>query len=105
MRPKSVPELRGMPTIPRDRERPYSPESYAAQYGIDLEEAEHLVDNSISHPQIHRQIIAMLQSDADLKERALFLSEEDEPTDDEKSQADRLLKRAGLQPIYGGLKA
>ncbi len=99
MRPKSVPEMRGMPPIDRDRDRPFSPKSYAAQYGITVEDAEDLLAECQSHPQMHRKILALFLSDPDLKRRALMLEETSEMTAEEREGADRLLKRLGLAPL------
>lgn len=100
-RPRSIPEMRGMPPIPRDRERPYTPESYAAQYGITVEDAEELVEAYTNHRAIERAIVRMFKAEPSLKDRALFLSADDKPTDEEKRIADRLLRTLGLEPIYG----
>lgn len=99
--PRSVCEMRGMPAIDRDRERPFSPASYAAQYGITIEDAQDLVASSNSHPQIHRQILAMFKADRELKERALMLGDRRAMTDDEKRVANTLLARLGLSSLPG----
>ncbi len=100
--PKTIQEMRGMIPAPADRERPYSAASYAAQYGITVEDAQDLIEAWSTHKQIERQIVAMFRADPELKARALMLDAEDEPSDDAKLIADRLLSRLGMQPLYGG---
>lgn len=98
-RPLSIPELRGMPPIPRDREQPYSAESYAAQYGITVRGAQDLLERSTSHQQIHRQILAMFQNDPALKRRALML-ETTQPLSQEEEHRYRRILAGGL-PVKG----
>lgn len=69
----SIPELRGMKPIPNERIKPYSAESYSAQYGITLEEAEVLIESHATHREIERRIYAMFVADPALKHRALFI--------------------------------
>lgn len=74
-RPKSIQEWRGIKPPPPDREKKYSAESYAAQYGITVEDAESLREECSSHPEIERRILAMFRSDPALKRRAMMLDE------------------------------
>ncbi len=79
-RPRNIPEMRGVSMRPesreaeRDRERPYTAESYAAQYGITIETAREMMERSTSHRQIVRQITTLFTSDPDLRRQALFPS-------------------------------
>ncbi len=75
-RPKTIPELRGFSTVPRERTRAYYPASYCVQYGIPLELAEELVEyhgcaGNDSHAEIERDIVSRFARDPELKRRAL----------------------------------
>ena len=91
-RPKTIPELRGMPAVPAERERRYSPESYAAQYGIAVDDARELIARSDSHPQIVRQILSRIAASPELKRRALMLDDASPLTEEEEQFALRALK-------------
>jgi hypothetical protein len=103
-RPKTVPEIRGMDMSAearereRVRERPYSAASYAAQYGITVEDAEDLRDRYPNHHQIVRAITAMLAADPDLKRRALMLEGTVELTEEEQRFAGRANQHLGPKP-------
>lgn len=100
-RVKNIPEWRGMIEIPDDRERPYSKESYAAQYGITVEDAREFLEQCETHTQVERMIFALYKSDPELKRRAMLMDEDErEPTDEEKRIANRLLRQLGLDPLY-----
>lgn len=71
-RPKTIQEIRGMRAPEKDREKPYSAASYAAQYGITIDDAEELLARSNTHEQVHRQIMAMYTNDPELKRRAMM---------------------------------
>jgi predicted HNH restriction endonuclease len=98
-RPRTIPEMRGLPAIDRDRDHPFSAKSYAAQYGITVEDAEDILQRCNSHGQVHRQIVAMFKNDAVLKRRALMLDDERNMTGEEKKTAAALLKRLGLASL------
>jgi hypothetical protein len=79
-RPRGIPEHRGMPKDERPvDEKPYTADSYAAQYGISVEEAETFIADSgkqhgdvirrihrlyQEHPERRREAIQMLDSNA-----------------------------------------
>lgn len=90
-----------MPAIAGDRERPFSAESYAAQYGITVEDAAEMLETSqrSSHPQMHRQILAMFMADPDLKHRALMLTDAlpSFATPEEVADYERWMRDPGLQ--------
>lgn len=67
----SIPELRGFSPIPAGRTDKYSAASYAAQYGITVEEADELVGNYGSHPEIHGAILRMYSADPARRQRAI----------------------------------
>jgi hypothetical protein len=73
-RPLSVPEMRGMrPDDRPDSERPYSAASYAAQYGIGVEEAQDLMSPSANHGEVKRRIYRRFTSEPALRAQALML--------------------------------
>lgn len=92
---KSIPELRGMAPIPRDRVAPYSAESYAAQYGITVEDAEDILERCETHKQVERMILAMFKADPELKRRALALEETVDLTEEELRLAERARQYLG----------
>lgn len=79
-RPRNIPEMRGVSMRPesreaeRERDRPYTTESYTAQYGITIETAREIMDRSTTHRQIVRQITTLFSNDPELKRQALFLN-------------------------------
>ena len=85
-RPRPIPEIRGFtaPSRERDPDKKYSPASYAAQYGVPLEDAEGLVGKFHSHGEIVRAINQLFSADPDLKRAAL------DPLADEKRKAERI---------------
>lgn len=97
-KPKTIPEMRGMSMRPdarereANRERPYSPESYAAQYGITVEDAREIRERSANHRQIVRQINAMFIADPELKRRALMIEDAKPLTEEEERLYGRMLK-------------
>ena len=98
-RPKSIPELRGMPPVPRERQRSFSAESYTAQYGVTVEDGEDLREKhgKDAHAAIEREIHRMLAADADLKRRALML-DDFETTPEEEMEAMKLMRAWGVGP-------
>ena len=73
-RPRTIPEMRGLTKDERaDPEKPYSKESYAAQYGITVEDAEDLRIRYATHGEVKRAIYAMFSRDEGLRRRALML--------------------------------
>lgn len=76
----------------RDRERPYTAESYAAQYGVTIDAAREIRDRSTTHRQIVRQITALLTNDAELKREALFIQDKAVLSDKEERLYSRTLK-------------
>ena len=96
-----IPELRGMPPIPEDRERLYSAASYCAQYGIPLEDAQEIVEACTSHPQAERMILALFKAKADLKKKAMLLDGDGQDLSiEEKRTANRLLRDLGMDTLY-----
>lgn len=103
-RPKTIPEMRGMSMSvdarerERNRERPYSAESYAAQYGITVEDAAEIRERSTNHQQIVRQITAMFTNNSELKRRALMLESgaETKPLSKEEEERYRRLLKDGV---------
>jgi len=85
-----------MPAIEGNRERPFSAESYAAQYGITVEDAAEMLKTCASHPQMHRQILAMFMADSDLKHRALMLTDMLPVSAEEVADYERWMQRLGL---------
>lgn len=77
-RPKTIIELRGMTPSPSGRTKKYSKESYAAQYSITVEEAEELIGNHSSHPEVQRAIFRMYSENPALKDRAINWHKEEE---------------------------
>lgn len=92
---RSIPELRGMNAIPRDRMRPYSANSYAAQYGITTDDAQDMIDGCETHQQVERMILASFLADPDLKRRALMVEGTIELTEEELRLADRAKRYLG----------
>lgn len=75
-RPRTIPEMRGLTKDKRpDPEKPYSKESYAAQYGIAVEDAEGLRQQYRTHGEIKRAIYSMFSRDEGLRRRALMLDD------------------------------
>ena len=72
-RPRTIPEIRGFAAASKERDpaKKYSPASYAARYGIPLEDAEELVEQSHAHGDVERAINRVFSADPDLKRRAL----------------------------------
>ncbi len=70
-RPLTVPGIRGFSPIPRERKDAYSAASYSALYGINIEDAEELIDKLGSHEAIERAIYRMFSDDDTLKWRCL----------------------------------
>ena len=91
----SIPELRGMsPDRRPNGERPYSPESYAAQYGITVEDATDLIANGKSHGEVKRQIYRMFTNDPELRQKALEPANDELPMSaEEKDRYARLVHR------------
>ena len=100
-RPRPLWEIRGFtpPSKERDPAKKYSAASYAARYGIPLEDAEALVEQNPSHQDVERAINRVLSADPDLKRRALDpFAEERERTArirvrDEEAAARRIAER------------
>lgn len=86
-RPKAIPEFRGMPPEAQGRppDRPYSAASYSAQYGVTLNEAEHLIaryassDGKTGHLQIKAEVESLLTLDPDRLHKAMRGREVHEP--------------------------
>ena len=76
-RPKTIQQRRGMTPPPDDRTRPYSAESYAAQYGITVEDGAELREAFGTHGEIERAIFGMYRRSPDLRDRAVFAGEHD----------------------------
>jgi len=94
-RPKSVPEIRGMKPVPAERDRKYSAASYAAQYGVTVEDAKELVGSFADHTGVRGEIHRMLGEDEALRRRALLLDDPSgvTPGEEEVRDAYALLKR------------
>ena len=75
-RPKTMQEHRGIKTPPTDRTKPYSAASYAAQYGVKVEDAADLLERSGTHQQVERGIFALYKQNPRVKDRALFRAPE-----------------------------
>lgn len=96
-RPRTVPEIRGVGrahhTAEREPDKPYSAVSYAAQYGITIEDAEDLVRDhgKFGHAAIERQIHDMLRRDLELRRRALMLDDA-AVTEEDRAAADRIVQ-------------
>lgn len=89
----SIPEMRGMKPTPNDRTRKYSAASYAAQYGITVEDAEDLVNRCGDHRAVEQAIHRMLSLDPKLRRQALMLDGEVEMNEEEKARYERLAAR------------
>lgn len=75
------------PSKERDPARKYSSASYAARYGVPLEDAEELVARNATHQDIERDINRLFSADPDLKRRALNpLSEENAKIEEARSK-------------------
>ena len=70
--PKTIQGHRGIKPPPEDRTKPYSAESYSAQYGITVEDAKELRETHPTHPEIERAIFSMYRRDPGLRDRAIF---------------------------------
>lgn len=102
-RPRSIPELRGMKPIDRkryvgnpDERQPFSPESYAAQYGIPVEDAEDLCKTASNHQDVERGILALYKRDPELKRRALMLDDDMGMSEEDRRVAERIAQRVGI---------
>lgn len=84
-----------MPPAPPDRTRPYSAESYAAQYGITVEWGQELREQHGTHQEIERAILAAFKADSQLKARALMLEEQVVLTEEEKTLVGRARQHLG----------
>lgn len=89
----SIPEMRGMKPTPKNRTRKYSAASYAAQYGITVEDAEDLVNRCNDHRAVEQAIHRMLSLDPELRQKALMLDGEVEMNEEEKARYERLAQR------------
>jgi hypothetical protein len=94
-RPTSVPEARGMKPVPPERTRKYSPESYAAQYGVTVEDARELIGAFADHAGVRDEIHRMLGRDEALRRRAFLLDDPSgvTPNEEEVREEYALLKR------------
>lgn len=72
---RDIPEIRGMSLEEErgDLEKHYSKASYAAQYGITLEDAEDVIATTSNHGQAKAAITKMLTTNPDMMKKALFL--------------------------------
>jgi len=123
-RARSVPEMRGATRDDRpDHREPYGPKSYAAQYGITVEDAEGLVARHGTHGEIKRAVYRMFSEDEGLRRRALMLgrtpdesptsagepplageaSDPRTPTEEDEGRAARLLTPSRGKKDLGGL--
>lgn len=68
-----IPEKRGFvfQKTERDPAKKYTPASYAAQFGVPLEDAEELVARNATHHDVVRDINRLFSADPNLKARAL----------------------------------
>ena len=74
----TVPEIRGIREDRRpDTERPYSAESYAAQYGIGIEDAEDLIAQAepANHGVVKRRIYRRFSLEPELRRKALMVED------------------------------
>jgi hypothetical protein len=103
-RPRSVPEIRGMKPIPPEREDSYTAGSYAAQFGIYVEDAADLIarHGKHAHKAIEREILLSLARDVEERRRALLQDEALEPTETEKREAEAFMRKMGMRPPEGG---
>lgn len=92
---RSIPEIRGMAPTPRDRTTKYSANSYAAQYGITVDDAEEMLERCDTHQQVERMIFASYKADPELKRRALVLDETIVLTEEEKRFESRAKEHLG----------
>lgn len=92
---KTIQEMRGMPPAPAERIQRYSAESYAAQYGITVEEAEEYRNQCETHQQVERMILAAFKTDPQLKAKALMLEEQVVLTEEEKALVGRARQHLG----------
>jgi hypothetical protein len=99
-RPQTIPERRGMPKIPGAREDSYTAASYAAQFGVTVEDAQDLIDRygRHAHKHIEREIIRMVQADPALKRRAFLLDDGTRATPEEERAALDWLAKLGIKP-------
>ena len=92
---RTIQGMRGMSPAPADRVQRYSAESYAAQYGITVEDAQEYRDACETHQQVERMILAAFRADPDLKAKALMLEEQVVLTDEEKRMIGRTKQHLG----------
>lgn len=102
-RPRSIPELRGHAPIPPERTRSYSALSYAALYGITIEEAEEIRKRcgatgpgspDSAHRAIADEIMAIFRADKDRLMEAIGAGPEVEASEEEIERARRLSARS-----------
>jgi hypothetical protein len=103
-RPRSVPEIRGMKPIPPEREDSYTAESYAAQFGVYVEDAAELIarHGKHAHKAIEREILLDLARDAEQRRRALLQDERLEASPTEQREAEAFMRRMGMKPPERG---
>lgn len=90
---RAVQQIRGMKDAPpRDRVKPYSAESYSAQYGITVEDAEELRETCKTHAEIEKSIFSMYAKDAELKKRCLIAEENVTLTQEEMRLRDSVIE-------------
>jgi hypothetical protein len=67
-----VPQIRtGRSSFPRTNDKPYSAVSYAAQYGITVEEGESLIQQYTKHSEIDLEIGIRMARDPEMFQRAV----------------------------------
>lgn len=83
--------------MPRDRTKLYSAESYAAQYGITVEDAEGFVETSTTHADVERKIYAYFRAQPIMRQKALMIENVTDLTEEEEQLVKRIL--SGKQKV------
>ena len=106
-RPRPIPEIRGFsaPSKERDPAKKYSAASYAAQFGVPLEDAEALVEKFHSHAEVVRAINRLFSADPDLKRVALNPFSEENRKNEEIRSRDAAEKARKRDEKAAGAKA
>ena len=94
---QTIQEMRGMKPPDAERTKMYSADSYAAQYGITVEDATEYRERCETHQQVERMILAAFKTDPDLKTKALMLEDQVVLTEEEKRMIGRAKKHLGEQ--------
>ncbi len=92
----SIPEMLGFPSVPLDRQKPYSPHSYQALYQLTEEEAREVVETYKFQPAIDMHLAQRYISDAEYRQRIDEARQDisaTEPSEDVKRVMERMNSR------------